>query len=195
MGKGDDTRRAILDLALDLASKIGLEGLTFGVLAKRAGMSKSGLYAHFDSKESLQCRVLDAAAKRFVDVVLAPALKRSRGLPRIEELFVRWLRWETEELKGGCPFAAAATEFDDRPGPVKDTLIAHLRDLLGSVSRAAAIAIEEGHFQAELDAEQFAFEFWAVLIAHQHYGRLLGHPDAGVRARHAFDALVGRARA
>lgn len=195
MGKGDETRHTILAQALDLASEVGLEGLTLGVLAGRTGMSKSGLYAHFESKEALQCQVLDTAAERFVDVVLAPALKQPRGLPRLETLFELWLDWETDALSGGCPFIAAATELDDRPGPVRDRLTAHLHDVLGAVARAARIGVEEGHFRADLDVEQFAYELWGALVAYQHFGRLLGRSDAGERARRAFATLVERAEA
>lgn len=194
MSKGDETRNAILSHALDLSSELGLEGLTFGVLAKSAGMSKSGLYAHFDSKEHLQCQVLDAAATRFIDVVLVPALKHPRGLPRLEKLFDNWLQWETDELRGGCLFVAAATEFDDRTGLVRDRLIGHLQDMLGGIARAARIAVEEGHFDPDLDTEQFAYELWAVLLAYQHFARLFGDPAASVRARRAFASLVESSR-
>ncbi len=195
MGKGRETKRDILGQALDLSSQVGLEGLSFGVLARSAGMSKSGLYAHFDSKESLQCEVLDTAAQRFIDVVLAPALKQPRGLPRIQALFDNWLEWEVEELRGGCPFVTASAEFDDRPGPVRDRLVGHLKDMLGAIARAARIAVEERHFRADLDTEQFAYEFWAVLLAYQHYVRLLGDTGAESRARAAFADLVRGARA
>ncbi len=190
MGKGDETRHAILNSALDLSSEVGLQGLTFGVLAKLTGMSKSGLYAHFDSKEHLQCQVLDSAASRFVDVVLAPALKRPRGLPRLQTLFEHWLGWETDEFSGGCVFMAAATEFDDRAGVVRDRLVSHLDDMLGAIARGARIAVSEGHFRADLDDEQFAYELWGVLLSFHHYGRLLGHPKAHARARRAFEHLL-----
>ncbi len=194
MGKGDQTRQAILDRALDLCSEVGLEGLTFGVLAKLTGMSKSGLYAHFDSKESLQCKILDSAASRFVDAVLTPAFEKARGLPRIEELFERWMRWETEEFSGSCPIMGAATEFDDRSGPVRDHLKRHLEDMLGALARSARIAVEERHFRPDLDDEQFAYEVWGQLLAYQHYGRLLGRPKARHRARQAFRALIESSR-
>lgn len=186
MTKGSDTRRLILGHALDLTSEVGLEGLTIGVLAKRVGMSKSGLYAHFQSKEELQCAVLDTAAERFIDVVLAPSLKRPRGLPRLQTLFERWILWETDALSGGCPFIAAAGEFDDRDGPVRDHLVGHLRDLLGAVTRSATIAVEEGHLRADLDVEQFAYEVWATLLAYHQYARLMRTGDAAERARRAF---------
>lgn len=193
--KGQSTKDAILVQAFDLSSEIGLEGLSFGILAKRIGMSKSGLYAHFGSKESLQCEVLDTAAARFVDVVIAPALKESRGLPRIEALFANWLKWSTFELTGGCPFMGAATEFDDRPGPVRDSIKGHLRDLLGAITRAAHIAVEEGHFRKDLDPNQFAYEAWGVLVAHHHFERLLEDSSAKERAKSAFKGLINQAKA
>ncbi len=192
--KGDETRLAILGQALDLASEVGIEGLTIGVLAKRAGMSKSGLYAHFESKEVLQTRVLDAAAEKFVDVVLAPALKRPRGLPRLQDLFERWQHWETEGLAGGCLFIAAATELDDRPGPVRDNLVRHLRDMLGTIARAARICVEEGHFRQDLDVDQFAFEAWGLLLTYHQYRRLLQDDAVHKRGRRAFAGLVERSK-
>lgn len=194
MSKGEQTRSTILHHALDLASEVGLEAVTFGVLAKRTGLSKSGLYAHFDSKESLQCAVLDSAAARFVDVVVSPALKQPRGIPRLERLFELWLKWGNDELTGGCPLAAAATDFDDRPGPVRDHLVGHIKDLLEMVSRAARIAVDEGHFAADLDTTQFAYEFWGALLAQQHFRRLLADPQADARAERAFRRLLDRSR-
>lgn len=190
MSKKAATRELILDQALDLTSEVGLEGLTFGVLAKRVGMSKSGLYAHFQSKESLQCQVLDAAAQRFIDDVIAPTLKQARGLPRLRTLFDLWMMWETELLSGGCPFVAAATEFDDREGPVRRKIVGHLRDMLGVISRAAKISIEEGHLRSDLNAEQFAYEFWAALLAYHQFGRLFQAEDARDKAYQAFENLI-----
>lgn len=192
--KGRATRDAILDEALHLSSELGLEGLTIGVLAARAGLSKSGLYAHFDSKESLQCAVLDAAAVRFIDVVIRPALRQPRGVPRIERLFELWVRWEDEELAGGCPIIAAATDFDDRPGLVRDKVAGYIDDMIGAIQRAAQIAVEEGHFRSDLDTKQYAYEMWGTLLAHQQYRRLLGRADALDRARRAVANLNDRSR-
>ena len=194
MGKGEETRQLILGEGLSLASELGFEGVTIGVLAQRAGLSKSGLYAHFRSKEALQCAVLVAASESFVDLVVAPALKRPRGIPRIEELFEGWMRWSVEAFPGGCPFIAAATELDDRPGPVREKLLELLEDLLGFVERAAAIAAQEGQFRRGADPAQFAFEFWAVLVAHHHYRRLFKSPQAQSRAQAAFRRLIDDAR-
>lgn len=190
VGKGETTRSSILRQALDLASEVGLEGLTVGVLAARVGMSKSGLYAHFESKEDLQCQVLDAAAARFVDVVVAPALKEPRGLPRLRAFFTRWLDSFTNGLSGGCPFVGAVVEFDDRPGQVRDRLVSHLRDMLGSFTRAASIAVDEGHLPGSVDVEQLAFEIWGIVLSYHAYARLLDLEDARERAVRAFERLI-----
>ena len=195
MSKGDDTRSHILRRALDLTSEVGFEGLTIGVLAKLVRMSKSGLYAHFESKEDLQRQVLEHAADHFVDVVVRKAIAEPRGLPRVRALYQRWLDWTTVELSGGCPFFAAAIEYDDRPGPVRDKLVAQQHEVLETVARAARIAVDAGHFHAALDAEQFAFEFWAILQAYHHFARLLQRADARSRADQAFDSLLRNAGA
>ena len=193
MTKGEDTRRAILSRALDSASTFGLEGLTIGELAKQAGMSKSGLYAHFASKENLQCQVLDAAAERFVDVIWPQVLMAPRGLPRLERLFDRWLHWDTEEMRGGCPFVAAAAEFDDREGPVHDRLVAYQDELFRTFGRTVELCIDEGHFRPDLDVRQFVFDFWGVLLSYHYFARLLRDGEARDKARQAFVTLTRQA--
>jgi AcrR family transcriptional regulator len=190
MSKGHDTRSHILRQALDLASEVGLEGLTIGALAKLVKMSKSGLYAHFASKEDLQRQVLDAAAGRFVEGVVAPAIQEARGLPRLRALFERWLNWATEDLSGGCPFVAAAAEFDDRPGPVRERLVKHQQDLLATLSRATRVSVGEGHLRADLDVEQLTFEVFGALLAYHHYARLMRREDARARASQAFERIL-----
>ncbi len=192
--KGQGTRRAVINKALDLASTLGLEGLTIGVLAKKAGLSKSGLYAHFKSKEDLQLAVLDRAAERFVEDVISPAIAQPRGLPRIERLFELWIKWDTGELSGGCPWVAAAADFDDRPGPVRDVLVFHINHILSVVARAASISVDEGHLAADLDTKQFAYEYWGIVLAHHHTHRLLGAPDANALATTALANLIERSR-
>ncbi len=195
MSKGDQTRAAILDRALDHSTEVGLEGLSVGTLARKVGLSKSGLYAHFESKEDLQQQILDTAAVRFVDLVVRPALAAPRGVPRIEAFVTRWLDWSSSGLAGGCPFVSAATEFDDRPGSVRDTLVGHLRTLTATIARSAALAVDEGHFEVDLDVDQFAFEIWSILLSYHHYARLLDDVEARARAETAFAALVESARA
>src|SRR5688572_816218 len=130
-GKGAKTKQAILSHALALASKVGIEGLTIGRLADELGMSKSGLIAHFQTKEALQVQVLETGANRFVEDVLRPALKTPRGEPRLRALFASFLSWESSpSLPGGCPLIAAGSELDDRPGPARDYLVRARRDML-----------------------------------------------------------------
>jgi AcrR family transcriptional regulator len=193
MSKSKDTKSAILKQALDLSSEVGLEGVTIGGLAKKVGMSKSGLYAHFESKEDLQNQVLDYAADHFAGVVLTKAFKKPRGLPRIRTLFELQLKWINCEFSGGCPFMAAATEFDDKGGPVRDRLVAHQKKLLDAISKSAQLAIEEGHFRDDLDVDQFAFEYWAILLSYHLFARLMRRKDARDRASVAFENLVYRA--
>ncbi|HEY8427427.1 MAG TPA: TetR/AcrR family transcriptional regulator [Sandaracinaceae bacterium] len=192
--KGDETRRAILADALAEATTVGLTGLTIGTLAKRTSMSKSGLFAHFASKEALQIAVLEEARDRFVTSVVSPALKAPRGEPRVRALIDGWLRW-TELQPGGCIFIAAAAELDDRPGPVRDRLVEIERDWIDTLCTAARIAIEQGHFRADLDVEQWAFELWGTMLAYHWHARLMGDRAALERARASFDGLLARSRA
>ncbi len=195
VSKGDETRRAILTDALAQASVTGLDGLTIGSLAKKTGLSKSGLYAHFASKEELQVRVIDEARERFVEVVVTPAFRAARGEPRLRALFERWLEWEDlAALPGGCPFIAASTELDDKPGPARDRLVETQRDWEDTLAGAARIAVEKGHLQADLDVAQFTYELWAMMLGFHWYSRLLDRGDAKARLRVAFEALLERAR-
>src|SRR5687768_1369182 len=157
-----------------VASAEGLKGLSIGDLAKRVGMSKSGLFAHFTSKEELQLEVLRLAIERFVDNVVAPALRAPRGEPRLRSIFEHWLGWERAQFQpGGCIFMATANELDDRPGPLRDRLVASQRDWLQALATAARIAVEEGHFRRDLDAQQLAHDLYAVMLAFHHFSRLL----------------------
>lgn len=194
MTKGEDTKAAILDRAVDLASRIGLEGLSIGGLAFETGLSKSGLFAHFDSKQNLQLEVLRTSAERFVSAVIAPALKMPRGVPRIRALFENWLLW-SRSMPGGCFFVAAANELDDRPGPLRDQLVAYQRDWVSALATAARIAVEEEQFRRELDVTQFAYDFYSTLLAYHHFSRLMSDKDAEARARLSFERLLETSRA
>lgn len=191
--KGQQTRQDILGQAVALASAYGLEGLTIGSLAERLGMSKSGLFAHFGSKEDLQLATLRNARERFERVVFGPALAAPRGLPRLRELFGRWLAWSDDpDLPGGCVIIGATAEYDDRPGPVRDELVRSQRDLRRALARAVELAVSEGHFRPDTDADQFAFELFAIVFAAHHDRRLLRDPAVVQRASAAFEALVAR---
>ncbi len=194
--KGDQTRDAILEGALKLASRVGLEGITIGMLSEELALSKSGLFAHFGSKESLQLRTLEYAAARFAQVVVMPALAAPRGEPRVRALFEGLLRWpERVPQPGGCVFVAAAVEFDDRPGPIRDRLREIRREWHAFLAGAVRRAIDAGHFRSDLDPQQFAFEVDGIGLAWHHASRLLDDPKAGERAHRAFEALVAGARA
>jgi AcrR family transcriptional regulator len=194
--KGEQTREAILTHALGLATRIGIEGLTIGRLAEDLGMSKSGLFAHFRSKETLQLEMLKLAGARMVDSVVKPALAAPRGEPRVRALFERWVAWErSPSLPGGCPFTAASFELDDQSGPVRDFVVQNLRDWLDTLAGAARIAVQEGHFRADLDCEQFAHDCQGIGLAFVHAARLMRDPRARERAQTAFEALVRAARA
>src|SRR3989454_6854874 len=193
--KGEQTREAILTHALGLATRVGFEGLTIGRLAEDLEMSKSGLFAHFRSKEALQLEILRTAGARMVETVVKPALTVRRGEPRLRALFERWLAWEqSPSLPGGCPFMAASFELDDRPGPVRDFVVQNLRDWIDTIAGAARIAVQEGHFRADLDCEQFAQDCQGIGLGFVHASRLMRDPKARARADAAFEALVRAAR-
>jgi AcrR family transcriptional regulator len=191
VSKGDETRHAILERAAHVASLDGLEGLTIGGLADDMGLSKSGLFAHFHSKEALQIQTLRFTAELFVDRVVRPALRAPRGEARIRALFERWLAWDrADTLEGGCLFVAAASEMDDREGPVRDELVQQQRDWLELIGNVCRTGVTEGQFSSDLDPAQFAQDLHGVMLAYHHARRLLRDPLAEHRARRGFEALV-----
>jgi AcrR family transcriptional regulator len=194
MSKGTETRQAVLEEAARVASRVGLGGLTIGTLAASTQLSKSGLFAHFQSKESLQLQLLEHTRARFIDLVVRPALAAPRGEPRLRELFRRWLTWDADALPGGCLFIAASAEFDDQPGPVRDRLVQDQRDWLDTMAQVFRTAITEGDVRPDADPEQFAHDLHGVMLAFHHARRLLGDPDAATRATRAFEALLLAAR-
>ena len=191
--KGEQTRAVILDAALKIASKLGLEGLTIGTLADETGMSKSGLFAHFGSREELQLAVLEHAAQIYGRRVFLPALQIARGLPRLRALFERWLDWTIASgLPGGCIMISAAAEYDDRPGPIRDAVIANQHRGTAITKKAVRLAIEEGHLRGDTDAEQIAFEMLGIVLASHNHRRLLSDGESRKRALTAFEQLVAR---
>ena len=191
MGKGEDTRDAILERAATLATRHGLDGLTIGTLAADLDMSKSGLFAHFGSKESLQVKTLEAAAARFTATVIRPALRAPAGVPRLRALVEHWLTWAGAQGRKGCLFVHASAEFDDRPGPVRDTLAEQQDGWLRFLADAARRAVDAGHLRADLDVDQFAFELHALLLGFHHAHRMTRDPRARTRLTRAVDRLVG----
>jgi AcrR family transcriptional regulator len=184
--KGDRTRARILDEAVELASVGGLGALTIGPLAERLGLSKSGLFAHFDSKEALQVETLDRAASLFRQAVSEPVRAEPDKAKRLRLFFERWIAWlDHSGLSGGCPILAAAIEFDDVPGPVHDAAARHFRDLHESLRRLARSARPDG------DADVLAAAICGLAMSHLVRLRLLGDGKARVVTMRAFDALVG----
>ena len=195
MSKGEQTRQEIVERALALAGEVGLEGVSLGVLAAGLNLSKSGLFAHFRSKEALQVEVLQRAIDHFIQDVVVPALRQPRGEPRLRTMFDLHLEWVHGNARSGsCFFMALTHEYDDRPGPIRDLLVQSQRDWYDTIARAARTAVEEGHFRADLDLEQFAFELVGIGMVFQQVAKLLEHPRAEERARNAFAALLERSR-
>lgn len=194
MRKGAATKERILDRGFRLAARDGLGGLTLSALAAELGMSKSGMFAHFRAKEELQVDVLQYAAARFEHGVIRPALQAPRGLPRLKKLFDHWLGWTSDPaMPGGCIFIAAAAELDDKPGRPRDYLVAAQKQLRGVISKAAQLAIEEGHLRGGLDCDQLAFELYGIILVFNHDKRLLGGPKPAAYARAAFKRLIAAA--
>jgi AcrR family transcriptional regulator len=188
--KGQQTRAAILDAALGLASHMGLEGLSIGALAEVTGMSKSGVFAHFGSREELQISVIREYHTRFEEEVFFPAVAEPRGLPRLQALFERWIRRVSVELDSGCIYISGAVEFDDRPGPVRDALASMVRAWHAALERAIGIAVEVGDLRPDTDPAQMLFEIHGLILALHHDARFLRNPGVLDRARAAFDRVL-----
>lgn len=187
-GKGGKTRQSILDTAVDMASVAGLEGLTIGQLATALQMSKSGLFAHFGSKENLQLAVVARARSDFVREVIRPALTEARGLPRLRALCREWISYaEGQVFRGGCFFASASAEFDGRPGRVRDALAEIMRSWLHVLELAVAQAQRAGHLHGDVDAAQLAFELHALALGGNWAHQLFGDREAWQRTRLAID--------
>lgn len=189
--KGQQTRAAILDAALGLASHMGLEGLSIGALAEVMQMSKSGVFAHFGSREELQISVIREYHAKFEEEVFAPAIRQPRGLPRLRALFENWVKRVSVELDSGCIYISGAVEFDDRPGPVRDALAAMVRAWQAALDRAIRLAIDEGHLKPDTDPLQMLFELHGLILALHHDARFLRLPGALDRARAGFERTVG----
>jgi AcrR family transcriptional regulator len=190
--KGESTRAVILNEALALATQVGLEGLSIGALADRIEMSKSGLFAHFGSKEDLQLLTLREAQRLFQERVLSPALREPRGLPRLRALFSNWLAaiQKNDDFPGACLILAASAEYDDRPGAVRDLIVAGQRELRGAIAKAIRLAIDEGHLLPQTDPWQFSFELFGIVLAAHHDRRLLDDTRSSGRAQNAFERLI-----
>ena len=193
--KGQRTRASILQRAVDLASLEGLEGLTIGRLAEDLRMSKSGLFAHFGSKEELQLAAIDAAGQRFIDEVVRPALPAERGYPRLVAICHSWLDYVRRRVfPGGCFFAAASFEFDGRPGPVRDAVARQMDDWFAMLEKAIRMAKDEGHIDADVEPAQLAFELNALLFGANFAYNLRHDEEAFNRARKAIERRLESVR-
>jgi len=190
--KGQQTKAAIVDTALALASQVGLEGLSIGAIAEMMQMSKSGVFAHFGSREELQISVVREYHERFEREVFVPALKLPRGLPRLCALFDNWMRQTSTEIDSGCIYISGAVEFDDRPGPVRDALVDTVNTWQAAIHRAVQIAMAEGHLKPDTDPAQLAFEIHGLILALHYEARFLRNPQGLQRARQGFDNLLAR---
>ena len=196
MNKGEQTRAAIVKRATAMASQVGLEGLSLGALADDVGMSKSGLFAHFASKQELQIQVLEAAVARFLGQVVGPAFREPRGEPRVRALLENWIDWSrSRSLPGGCLFLSLSNELDDRPGPLRDRLQEFQRTWIAGLEKAGRMAVDEGHFRADLDVEQFAYDFFQIILGCHHFRQLMRDPRAEDRARRALERLIAESAA
>ena len=184
--KGAATREGIVDRAYEMARSAGLEGLSIGTLAQAARMSKSGVFAHFGSREALQLAVLEAAAMRFGETVLVAALSHPRGLPRLRAIMRNWFEWG-RHAAGGCVLVGSVTEYDDRPGVLRDQVLQNEQRWRSALQRAAQLAIDCGHLR-DGDTDQYAFELYAIPLAMLHEAGLFGYE----RARRHGDAALER---
>jgi AcrR family transcriptional regulator len=190
--KGQQTKLAIVDAALGLATQIGLEGLSIGAVAEVMRMSKSGVFAHFGSREELQISVVREYFHRFEQEIFYPAMQAPRGLERIRALFAHWMKRVAIEIQSGCIFISGAVEFDDRPGPVRDALVSALKTWLAAVRRAVAQAKETGELPADADEHQIVFEIHGLILAIHFEARFLKTPGAVERAQFGFDHVLSR---
>jgi len=179
-----------VDAALGLAAQIGLEGLSIGALAEITHMSKSGVFAHFGSREELQISVIHEYYKRFSDEVFFPAMNAPRGLPRVRALFANWMTRVAIEIQSGCIFISGAVEFDDRTGPVRDALASSVQTWLAAMYRAVVQAKEEGHLVSDADEAQVAFEIHGLILALHYEARFLKNPGAIARANTGFENIL-----
>lgn len=190
MQKGQQTKAAIVEAALGLATHIGLEGLSIGALADVTGMSKSGVFAHFGSREELQISVVREYHQRFEQEVFYPALAAPRGLPRLRALFGNWMQRTSIEIDSGCIYISGAIEFDEQPGPVRDALSESVLIWLSAMRRAIVQCAELGELRADVDADQMLFEIHGLILALHYEARFLRNVGSIERAVKGFDNIL-----
>ncbi len=169
---------------------MGIEGLSIGALAEVAQMSKSGVFAHFGSREELQIAVIREYHARFEEEVFFPAVRQARGLARLRALFENWIRRVSVEVDSGCIYISGAVEFDDRPGPVRDALATMVRAWHAALEKAIRLAMDAGELRADTDATQMLFELHGLILALHHDARFLRIPGALDRAHAGFERAL-----
>jgi AcrR family transcriptional regulator len=189
MTKGKDTKHIILQVGLDMTSQLSLECVTIGALAKATNMSKSGLFAHFQSKENLQVGILNYAAQLFSEDVIVPALMTEAGISRIKALVENWISWASE-LTGGCIFVSASTEFSDRPGKVREVLLQQQNEWIDCLRRIAQSAVQVGDFREDIDFDQFAFDLYSLLLGFHLYYTMLNDSETRKHQENALNRLL-----
>ena len=190
MQKGQQTKAAIVDAALSVATQVGLEGLSIGALAEATQMSKSGVFAHFGSREELQISVIREYHHRFEQEVFYPAMNEPRGRPRLRAMFANWMQRTSIEIDSGCLYISGAVEFDDREGPVRDALVGSVMTWHAALRRAIQGARELGHLRADVQDDQMLFEIHGLILALHYEARFLKHPGAVGRADAGFDRIL-----
>ncbi|CAG1016959.1 hypothetical protein BURC_01621 [Burkholderiaceae bacterium] len=185
------TLTAILDTAIEMAATDGLESLTIGEVAKRLGLSKSGVFSRVGSREALQIAVIEEYDRRFLQDVFVPAMREPRGLPRLNAIMRLWLqRARDVEIRQGCIYCAGAFEFDDRDGPLRDKLLEGVQGWRTALKRSVIQAIELGHLRPDIDADQLVFEMDGLFVALMRDARFLRDPRAADRAWTAYERLI-----
>ena len=190
--KGQQTKAAIVDAALGLATHIGLEGLSIGALADVTGMSKSGVFAHFGSREELQISVVREYHARFEQEVFYPAMQAPRGVSRLRALFANWMKRTSIEIDSGCIYISGAVEFDDRTGPVRDALANSVMTWQAAMKRAIQQCKECGEIRDDVSEDQMLFEIHGLILALHYEARFLRTPGSIDRANAGFDSILAR---
>ena len=191
MTKGTNTKTDILSQGLEMASQVGLECITIGLLAKETSLSKSGLFAHFKSKENLQLEILKYAAEDFTKNVILPALEVKAGILRINSFVNNWIDW-SGKITGGCIFVTAGIEYSDRPGKVRNLLLQQQEQWIDTVKRIAISAVKAGDFKQDIDVEQFAFDIYSMLLGFHYYHKLLNDKKIIMRQKLALEQLLSK---
>lgn len=190
MSKTLEKRLTILDTALSLVRQIGFESVSIASLASEVGMSKSGLFAHFNSKEKMHLMILDHAAESFSEEIFKKAISTSRGVPRLRAIIKNWIKWYKTGEGGTCPFIAASVEYDSKKGPVKNRIKSHMRQLISSLSYTAQVCIEEGHFKKETNTDLFAYELYSLIVGHLVYLRTMESKSANKLFEQSIEQLI-----